>query len=883
MTRLKNKFSLLFWIVLLSFCTLHSFGQTVQTRGMTVQVKNEQGHVVTVSLYKGSYALIIGNSAYSNGWRKLPGVLEDVTEIEKTLEKKGFEVITAQDLSRSEFRKVVEQFINTYGLSAENQLLIYFAGHGYTERVGRQDIGYIVMKDAPLPVKNIAGFRQSAVEMTEIESLAKRIKAKHALFVFDSCFSGYLTRNQMPKPSQSISDSVMQPVRQFITSGSADQEVPDKSIFRVMFQRGLQGEADYNNDKYVTGMELGFFLQQKVVEYTNNAQTPQFSKIRDIALDLGDSVFLVENIAQLKARSGYSACTTYFPLKPRIFDDASAINQALDELNKTITSNPNCLGAYISRATILSSKGKKEEALKDYTRIIELEPKGFIGYAMRGTAYLREFEENLKAQNDLATALENAAERYKDCERDGNCIEFFTLAQPISSMNGEALLNLKKYDLAIKQFDNAIVLSTRLNLDDARSLFLRGVSYYFSATNTSAEKEHASVIGDLESSVEDFNKAIALNPSSSHYYFQRGASHGVLATIKTNHETMLRAIRDMSKSIELDSTYVPAYEMRADFYEANGETAKANADRLKAEELKNPKSDSRQKSGRGEKLEEGRCTDSLRYYPVTQEVLNDSKAIRIALAEYDRFISSNPNCMQAYIARGGIYVKLGEPIKSIVDFTKAIQLGPESSMGYSMRGMAYHSMKAYDKAVVDLGTALSGCRRDEYCIKSSILNQMSLMRGQALSELGRYDEALTDLSEAAKVYDSNAELFFYRGMSYFRRICVPECSIEGFRSEKGKESITAALTDLNKAISLNPLDPRFYLQRAVVIASKGYGENNREFIVAGINDLTKCIEMEPDNDALYHVRGMYFTAIGETEKGNADKRKAEQIKREKND
>jgi hypothetical protein len=90
-----------------------------------------------------------------------------------------------------------------------------------------------------------------------------------------------------------ISYKTANPVRQFITSGSADETVPDESIFRAQFARALQGEADSDGDGYVTGTELGEFLQRTVVNYSYNAQHPQYGKIRNPHLDKGDFVFLI--------------------------------------------------------------------------------------------------------------------------------------------------------------------------------------------------------------------------------------------------------------------------------------------------------------------------------------------------------------------------------------------------------------------------------------------------------------------------------------------------------------------------------------------------------------------------------------------------------------
>jgi formylglycine-generating enzyme required for sulfatase activity len=129
-----------------------------------------------------------------------------------------------------------------------------------------------------------------------MEVYARRIDAKHALFVFDSCFSGSLFALSRAVPAV-IGYKTARPVRQFITSGTADETVPDQSVFRRQFVAALAGKADGNGDGYVTGAELGEYLQDRVTNYTYNAQHPQYGKIRDPLLDEGDFVFRVAKAA----------------------------------------------------------------------------------------------------------------------------------------------------------------------------------------------------------------------------------------------------------------------------------------------------------------------------------------------------------------------------------------------------------------------------------------------------------------------------------------------------------------------------------------------------------------------------------------------------------
>jgi CHAT domain-containing protein/Tfp pilus assembly protein PilF len=259
-----------------------------------VRVQDEDGKVVT--LYNESHALIIGISNYTNGWKVLGGVKNDVPLVKEALQKHGFVVEELLDKTKAEIRHGVETFISKWGETENNRLLIYFAGHGetLTMRDGSK-VGYIVPVDAPKANQQSPGaFKQSAISLDEVEIWAKQIDSKHVLFVFDSCFSGALyDQRSTPQFPAAIMADAGNPVRQFITSGTGEQEVPDQSIFRDVFTRALDGAGDLNDDGYVTGTELGMHLRDKVSNYTEKAQTPQYWKIRNPRLDKGDFVFIL--------------------------------------------------------------------------------------------------------------------------------------------------------------------------------------------------------------------------------------------------------------------------------------------------------------------------------------------------------------------------------------------------------------------------------------------------------------------------------------------------------------------------------------------------------------------------------------------------------------
>jgi hypothetical protein len=284
----KNSLAYKTFIIFIFFSIFIFLGSSNQ-KIIPIQIKNKEG--VKVALYQESHALIIGIGEYTNGWPSLPGVKKDVDLVKIALENNGFNVVVKRDLNRTQLVKAYEDFINLYGHNPGNRLLFYFAGHGHTLKLAYGgNMGYIIPSDVPNPTNDEQGFLSKALDMKTIEVYAERIQSKHAIFLFDSCFSGSIFALSRAIP-ENISYKTAQPVRQFITSGSAEEQVPDESIFRYQFIEALNGEGDINKDGYLTGVELGEFLQAKVINYSKGSQHPQYGKIRNPYLDKGDFVF----------------------------------------------------------------------------------------------------------------------------------------------------------------------------------------------------------------------------------------------------------------------------------------------------------------------------------------------------------------------------------------------------------------------------------------------------------------------------------------------------------------------------------------------------------------------------------------------------------------
>jgi hypothetical protein len=215
-----------------------------------------------VRVFASDAAFVSGVYGYGGGWDDLPGVRDDITSVSAALEDAGFDLTLAEDVSKDGFLKMFEKFLDSNKKS--DRLIAYFAGHGYSA----DGAGHIVLKGAAKPSEKEALLAEGTVPMEYFINAAKKSEAGQMLFVFDSCFSGV--------PAETVDETGADKLaRQFITSGTSEQMVPDESFFRKELVNWLGAAAD--RDGFAS--ELGLYLAQRVAEYSGGTQTPVYMKL----------------------------------------------------------------------------------------------------------------------------------------------------------------------------------------------------------------------------------------------------------------------------------------------------------------------------------------------------------------------------------------------------------------------------------------------------------------------------------------------------------------------------------------------------------------------------------------------------------------------------
>lgn len=235
------------------------------------------------------YALVIGNNIYPN-MPNLKTAVGDAKTVGQTLAKNyGFSVTNLFNASRDQMISALDEYRKI--LKPEDNLLIYYAGHGWLDKESER--GYWLAVDADKQT------RSRWVSNADITDTLKALKARHVMVVADSCYSGSLSRSAEPemrgmklreRPSSYLQTLAKNKSRTVLSSGAlepvTDAGGGKHSVFAYAFLKALR-----NNQNLIDGTQLFGDVRKQVL--MNARQTPQYSNIRFAGHDIGgDFVFI---------------------------------------------------------------------------------------------------------------------------------------------------------------------------------------------------------------------------------------------------------------------------------------------------------------------------------------------------------------------------------------------------------------------------------------------------------------------------------------------------------------------------------------------------------------------------------------------------------------
>jgi uncharacterized caspase-like protein len=246
-----------------------------------------------VSKFGNYHALVIGNAAY----RHLPNLDTAIADADAVAAILRDQYQFAVTLVRNATRYDILSALN--GMRAEltedDNLLIYYAGHGELDKVN--------MRGQWLPVDAERDSTANWISNVAITDILNAMNARHVMVVSDSCYSGALTRSTLASLDAALSEKKRQAwlethaskrSRTALTSGGLapvlDSGGGGHSVFAHAFLDILA-----QNDNILEGQRLYQEISARVTYAARNyqfEQLPQYAPIKFAGHEAGD-FFLV--------------------------------------------------------------------------------------------------------------------------------------------------------------------------------------------------------------------------------------------------------------------------------------------------------------------------------------------------------------------------------------------------------------------------------------------------------------------------------------------------------------------------------------------------------------------------------------------------------------
>ncbi|MDE0684837.1 MAG: tetratricopeptide repeat protein [Candidatus Poribacteria bacterium] len=371
---------------------------------------------------------------------------------------------------------------------------------------------------------------------------------------------------------------------------------------------------------------------------------------------------------------------------------------------------------------------------------------------------------------------------------------------------------------------------------------------------------------DFEDALAAYNEAINLNPDIPDAYKARGETQFKLIMLNANGNykqidslDFIAHLMDRVKAYGLMSTNYFAPDLR--FFRSQilarlsliplrwSDPPKAIYARANAK-MRRAKS----------KVEHGDITEARKHY-------------HAAIADFTRFIESEPKHALAYNARGWTKYLLGQIVtgaehsgdaewyyqSAVVDSDVAIELAAadeDSSAAYHTRGAAKAALGDHDNAMADFDAAIR-------LNPETAINYLD--RGLAKEALGEKDAAKADFEKATQINGDLAKDYYKDG-----------------RGKNSGGAYEAAMVSFDKAIRLNPKYAPVYSNRAISQNDLGRRELRREnpetakyHLRGAIADCTEAIRLSPKYTAAYNNRGLAKYRLGQSESDCGDSQEAE--------
>ena len=231
---------------------------------------------------KNAVALIVGISEYER--TEIPAIFADndaqyfydYALLKLGVPERNIKELINTSADESEILIATKSWITRSVKQGESDVFIFFAGHGLASDDG-EDMYLLPYDGAPQLLD------KTAIRRKELFDDISAANPRSVTVFLDTCYSGTTRSSEtliasrpisLKAKAQSIPDGFS-----VFTAAANDQtakplEEAKHGLFSYFLMKGMEGEADINQDKQITTGELHTYVQQNVIQQSSGTQTP---------------------------------------------------------------------------------------------------------------------------------------------------------------------------------------------------------------------------------------------------------------------------------------------------------------------------------------------------------------------------------------------------------------------------------------------------------------------------------------------------------------------------------------------------------------------------------------------------------------------------------
>jgi tetratricopeptide (TPR) repeat protein len=351
-------------------------------------------------------------------------------------------------------------------------------------------------------------------------------------------------------------------------------------------------------------------------------------------------------------------------------------DEAIRDQSEALRLNPTLTDAHIGRGFAYQRKGEREKAVIDFSEAIRLDPNSAAAYYNRGTVLLQNSEPE-RALPDFEEAVR--------CNPQS--------VEPLV-MRGLCYLAQNNLDRALANFDGAIATDSTnaMGYMERANLYFRKGEY----EKGDRDREYARRLNPgIEQASNNFAVTLSqkLWATTASSFWKENAGKGYLAVFQEAKQAaeagnVDRAIQLYNVVLVMDITSPQAslaLMNRANLYHAKGEIERASLDYDQALRLD---------------------PNNAGAYVDRALILSEKGKHAAAMKDYEAAIEINPGQWEAYFNRAISFRQNGDVKQAIEDLTTVIRLNTNFANGYVNRANVYIQIREWSRALNDCDTAI---------------------------------------------------------------------------------------------------------------------------------------------------------------------------------